>query len=314
MKRSMTICAVAVAAFLMVTLSQAAVYTWTGANGNGDWTDGGNWDGGVPFSYLGSISGRGNSVVIDGSLASQPSINVATEFDALHTPGMVLTGGATLSLQGLRGNGGTGHGPGSIADVSGAGSLLTLTSANASSWQLSRELTGTEVWTVSDQGTIVLTGTGRIDMGFNTDRLTQINLDNGSFIMGGSQIYGSRSGGATASNDVILDNGSLFATTAYFKGNMWTDGDATLNFDIKDTSSVVRFRAGTNQGVFGNEAALIASFGTTFTSSTFGDANLVATDIGGGLYEVTVIPEPATLGLIAVMGAGLIAVRRLSMG
>ena len=78
-----------------------------------------------------------------------------------------------------------------------------------------------------------------------------------------------------------------------------TDGSAQMIFDLQSVDSVVQFPKGRQ---FNSEFIVTNQFGNVFKSSTFGDESLVFTDLGGNVYEVSVLDSGAPLNLTYAAG------------
>ncbi|MDF7822787.1 PEP-CTERM sorting domain-containing protein [Pontiellaceae bacterium B12227] len=327
MRQNIKIGAVAVAALSMAGLSMAATYTWTGTNN--DWTDAGNWDAnGVPATTSASnyVGGANNNIVINGG-GVQPSVNIP---DMVHgglgeSPKVTLGANATLTMKpGASGTWTGMKGVGTMATV-GTGATLTYDLNNhVGYFGLARDPVAVPLQTFDvNGGQLVFNNGGRLDLGFNVTRTSAFNLDNGDVVFNHKygntttapymQVWGAGSlgGTSTGASLITLDNGSNFGT-ARLGRTKWDDGNAAMIFDILDTGSTVSIAQDAVDG-YASLAAVQADLGTVFTSSTLGVGNLLAEENTPGIYTVTVIPEPATLGLVAAFGGGILFIRRRFM-
>ena len=307
--------------------SYATDYTWTGASDN-NWSNTANWAGGAlpAVNTDGEIYSDANNVILQDNAANSPALNVPKY--ALYggnggtkNPGFILGAGTALAIEAgvdhLNGDSGIDR-AGQVATV-GTGASLTFIKDN--NMTLTRDPNGTGVYTVN--GGVLNFQSKRLDFGFNKDRLAKFELDAGTVNLYSSSrnwydmpVYGTRFGQDADTYDttyslVTLTNGSFFNMNAYFANNMTDkDGDGTVVFDLQDVGSSVKFRL---NSAFSNTAQVVSDgFGVNFKSSTFGDNNLRVTE-DNNFATVTVIPEPAALGLIGSIAVGMIFVRRRFM-
>ena len=113
--------------------------------------------------------------------------------------------------------------------------------------------------------------------------------------------------------DWTLDGGSLLK----LKGGGTPFNDCTLDF--LDTSSILQFDAETYADFTAEHAGQITAFGVALDfgadpyAAETGD-NAIVTDINGGAgVQIMAIPEPATLGMVALCGGGILFIRRRLM-
>ena len=300
-------------------------YVWTGVND--DWSDPANWSAsGVPATtgisnYLGG--GVCDFTITGGGV--QPSVNIP---DMAHgslgfSPKVTLQANATLELTWAPGAGWNGmRGSGTMATV-GSGATLTYNLGNYVGYaSLARDPAGIPLQTFNvNGGQLVFNHGGRLDLAFNDTRTSAFNLDGGDVVFDhryGSTTsapfievwgYGQDSGSATVASTIALDNGSTFGI-ARLNRTKWGSGSAAMIFDILDENSTVNIS--TAGGDYTTLASVVADFGSVFKSSALGDANLQAVE-NSGVITVSVIPEPATLGLVAAFGGGILFMRRRFM-
>ncbi|RKX46500.1 MAG: hypothetical protein DRP64_03115 [Verrucomicrobia bacterium] len=114
---------------------------------------------------------------------------------------------------------------------------------------------------------------------------------------------------AFASFGLIMGNGGSSASVINMSG--------TSSIDI--VALIFGFGAGASRSIIMDGGAEFRTQGATpgwentlIVAAGAGDS-ILATDIAGGVTEYTVIPEPATLGLFALLGGGMLWIRKRFM-
>ncbi len=193
------------------------------------------------------------------------------------------------------------------------------------------DATATAQNVVLDGGRIVQNSAGYARFNCNT-----LTLNSGTILAGGSGTGAKRpiffDSGALQGNGAITINCIAIggnAVTFDTAGGLVATTNFTGSFNV-DSLGILAFSGGTTAGTFGISAVsggrLVLADGTDtkVTSLTLGGSSFVngtydAGDLGAYAFSptstgtITVIPEPATLGLITAVGAGLIGIRRLFM-
>ncbi|MFA5688288.1 MAG: PEP-CTERM sorting domain-containing protein [Kiritimatiellales bacterium] len=309
MKRAIT--SIIVTVSLLASGLHAAEYIWNGSV-NGDWADINNWEAsGIPVTDAnGSVINAANTIRIKtGNFA--PTINVPT-FASSHnvnltTPIFIIEGGASLSMASYDANSYIGATDMTAVTVEPGGSLM---------WTVATSLTfgrNAGVQTYNINGTFTVS-TPRLNLGYQVGALSHINLDGGTFISTGTEIYTTRSTFASAGdfNRITLDNGSQFINQGIFRMAGEAEGAyQTVQFDIKDTASSITFKLSKNAvRDFATYASVTNSFGEFFISSTLGNDALRAIDNGDDTVTVIAVPEPGTISIFLISGMTLMIYRR----
>lgn len=314
MKKNKCLIAAIASVCFATTFAQAVLYTWTGSVDN-DWNNTANWAGGtVPtiHSTYGLIS---NTITIQNN-GNNPTVNVpgmAAYTTTNTSPRFIVEAGASFSLAKKAGVGNYGGltGSGTMATVGNGASLTyVLTDQNNS---LSRNTEGVQSYFVNG-GTLTFDSTGRLfTLADSATRRSSITVDGGTlnilavggYLRGHPAVLASGTG---FENEIILKNGGDCSLNTTMDNMLATDGTAMAFFDLQSTNSVVQFMKGR---AFNSVNQVTNQFGNVFRSSTLGTANLVFTDLGSNVYQVSVIPEPATIGMLGLGALVTLLIRRL---
>lgn len=280
-------------ALLMAGVAQAATVSWTGGAATDDWNDTGNWN----QTYV-----PGNNGVVDNAIFSATGDNntptasfnfvTASDFNFRNEATLTLQTGVTISnfddgrLGANQGNGG-GH----IIQTGGtlSGKSILVASSLSATTRSSHTLSGgnvslTGVYDVNTLGDIILTGSsaavsaGSID--FSGASTLTFNFDSsgiGSFSTAGAF-------GAATTSAMTINAADYTPVVDDF-------------FTLVDAATLTGFDAG---------KITVNGFGTAGVDYT------LTQDLGGsGDIVLTVIPEPATLGIVVAFGGGILFIRRM---
>ena len=144
-----------------------------------------------------------------------------------------------------------------------------------------------------DMGTGAILTLNNLQMGNALNTTVTLNLSGDASLTAGGVWMGTD---ATATSTVTMSGTSSFAVTAGLVN--WNAGSTV----VMDGGSVLTIIGGsTDWATDGKISALGA-----------GDS-IQAVGIAGGFTEYTVIPEPATLGMVAMLGGGILFIRRKFM-
>jgi len=269
---------------------QAADYTWTGSNDN-NWSNTANWDAnGLPPTNTYGVTGSGNRIIIQNG-AYDPTNNVPTFDVKTATPKFVLEAGASLFTKMARDSGNYGPiGTGTIVSIDSGAELTWGRTGNNNMMELSRENNGIQSFNI--KGTFSVTNCNRLDWGENQNRISNFNIDGGSFIFYGSQMFGTRFGNTNATwtygaSLVNLTNGASFiARKGYFEGNMVRDNNQpNLIFNLQSLDSKVVFKSSGGNLFSSINDVLTNGIGKYFISSTYGEDHMTCTE-GDSVYTV----------------------------
>lgn len=276
MKISRLLWMVAVAGFFAGVASADLIYTWTGASLDNDWNNPGNWDGnGVPVDQTRAHLGLGGDMMIIFDGVSTPSVNVPT-LGFVHAPRIrVNKGTISLALGAWFGWWINGMNKNILTVGNGTdATALTLNSPSTSRTTFSRAVTRGQTSVVTVNSNASLTVSAALGLAFDTDSSVQVTIKDGGSLTADA-LLGNRWGGADSWYG--LENG------------------ASLSFGIN------RFFRSIDQ--------IEALYGTRFKG--LAGANLKTTlDTGTGIFTLTAVPEPVTLGLIIVSGGAALFIRR----
>lgn len=305
-------------------------------NGNGLWTLSGNntFTGGLAVNagtirYFGNGStclGAGSVTIADGV-----TFNKANNSTVLVNNQMIVNGNFEF-----KGNSDNNDWSGAMDLAAGTRTITANANLTVSGGISNGGLTkaGSAVLTLSGAniysgGTTVSGGTLLIN-GDNSGATGAVTVDAGG-VLGGSGIIG---GAVTVNADGTLSAGNSPGTLA-FNDNLTLSTGSTNIMEISDTAYDILTGDGANALVVAGETVFdftLFSGGVTngysialadmfvnwasvdLTGATYSAAGLGAgqsLDLTGG--NLTVIPEPATLGLVIALGAGLVWVRRVFM-
>ena len=300
--------------FAMIGLSAAVshgslIYTWTGAAGDGNWSNDSNWDGnGVPVDShvdTGNAAANGlnldheNSIRFTGT--NMPTTGFPDPVDPVNNP---VTTDSFLSVGGRNGGGGSRDTPRMIFNSGGAIGLTTV--------GLNKGLV-----TEQNPSTVFTIGDG---IGGGTENVT-VNLTFGD---GGDLMR--HSGGRT--NNFLVNSDGTWNVSNLDDFSSGTDRFATItidggtvNFDTDlddlkaEAGNFIDFTSVGGSFTFakGNEFNSLSdvtdSFGTDFLSS--GGATLTAFDNGTSFTVFAAVPEPSTFTALLLGAMGLLFRRKL---
>ncbi len=276
------------AASLLVALGvQADNVSWTGGGATDDWNDTANWNttyvpGGNGVADQAIFSGTGDSNTPTGDFAFTVASDLTTRNEA------VITIGSGVNISnfdqwrlGANANNGGGHVVMTGGSLSGV-SFAVATSPTASS-RSSFTVSG---GTLTTSGVFSLGGLADFNLTGNS-----ASFDVGSFTAADGSIFNATYSSGMSTVDVT-GNANINAAGALLNVNL-SSFAGTGDFDLITFGSLTGGFAGGNvvfSGLDGGRSATLES-----------DADRI---------YVHVIPEPATLGLIAFAGVGVLTVRR----
>ena len=182
---------------LVATSTQAAVYTWTGAAADGDWTNTANWDAnGVPVDTDAGVSGLdqqnpSDNIIISGTA---PTLNVplfsggaAFGGGTSNTPEVeVRLGTLTVSVntwggQGLVHRGGNWNSSVGDGDTGNGLAVLNYNVVQSAGNGLNRDDNNVMTWTVNADGTLNIDTLGTtLKMAYSSTRTVGFNLPGGT--------------------------------------------------------------------------------------------------------------------------------------
>ena len=228
------------------------------------------------------------------SLSSGSLLNLK---DGTHTFNGDLTVAGNLRLDGtvIIGGSGTTAISYNFLSTSGVGSKLYLNRAGAYT------VTGSGGYLRIERTDVHLGATQAVGAGTNVRLHGALG---GDLISDGDydQNFGTLRNAQTTVADLNLSDSASTWTFADSSSEAWAAGLNISNVDVADT--VIRFDLGSGSGLTSAQIGQITLNGTALTT---GDT----TEDGGYLYITQAIPEPATLGLMGLVSAGLIVWRRM---
>ncbi|VGO19393.1 beta strand repeat-containing protein [Pontiella sulfatireligans] len=286
--------------------------------------------------YTGETKITRGKIILGTDNALSSETVVAVSGSSASTSALVMNG-KDVTIAGLRSEGTNTR---QLENDGGSASTLTLNVGTGESYTYGANLTG------ADAINIVKTGDGTQTFnragGFSTDVGTiEVN--------GGLLVWNVLGGGATSvGTGGTLGGSGTFDGAVTVAGNLNPgNSPGTLTFNdaltLESTATTTLELTGLLAGEFdvlandgGDTLTLdgILAFDTTGYTAVLGDSFLVfdnwgtiagsfssitGTDLGGGLSlelagsTVSVIPEPATLGLVLALGGGLLWIRRVFM-
>lgn len=310
----------------------AASYTWTGLGSNDNWSDAGNWSGGLGFPGLGDSAEFGS---VTPRLHSVLDANLTISGITYSVPGYTLSVLASLAITG-----------GIVADSANAPDLLVDGALSLGGDAVVTSLSGTgqvgldaHTLTVSQSGTfagaisgtggsLVKSGTGTLAIlgaGDYTGTTTvaagtlqvdgiitsDVLVENGA-VLGGDGVVGS----------IVLESGAVLIPIGCFDGDdlTWHSG-ATMVYGLGADVGILELTGDLLQGSgsafsftfqdgdwqIGEVYPLIFFNATTFAEGDFSftngggfDGNFVLED-NALRFELTAVPEPSS-GLLGLVG------------
>lgn len=352
-----------IAILALLPVLSPATTRWTGGAGTTDWTNGANWDGGVPDGT--------ENVYVSANGVNGTAVLSTTDSGATFGVGWYTGGTSTLTIASSGDFSNTGTSTlGRYADALGTINVNggQFTSGNTSGDDLIIGYAGTGALNISNGGTV---SAGDFYMGYTTDGAGSLTVtgSGSTLTTAGSAFVVGRSGGAPGTLSITAGGKISSAGTAYLGNTSTTVGDATvtgadslwdaatllvgnsgqgtltisdgglvsaefLSIDVTTNGPIGEIRIGidgmlavgdgdTTATTLGDFVALID--GSTdnikywdgaawddIANGTLGtDYTLTEYDEGSTSFtKLTVIPEPATLGLICLLAGGMIFVRR----
>ncbi len=300
MKKLLTFAAIA--AIAIASTSQAA-NIFTGGAGAGDpsWFTAANWDIGAPGSgdeaWLDTSVGYGPIVDAAGATAASMIVGIFG-----HDGDLTINAVGELAVVGNIIVANDVADTGSIVNNGTLGATLTYLHAGSATLENNGTLNTTDlipghlataVTTLSNTGDINATGLFYLTVAGDS----LFNMNGGTVTVGNFNLVQAGTG------HLQLDGGTIIA------GALGIDGNANNTIDITegvliatgDHSGGLDWMAGNGAG--GMEFPVITAYG---------GAGTVVADYDVGLNQTTLyaIPEPATLGMVALMGGGILWIRK----
>ncbi len=252
--------------------------TWTGAAGNGLWSDPGNWSNGVPLSGVPVASGADDVATIDNSVETTPftltidgveagdTVNVNLT-DPAAAPSVILTGSLDLTNNVQPGGGG---GLGTLNLNKGTFQLAGGT-LRALVFEQGGDFNNNGALTFADQNTVASGISGILDAvgiqdDFTIGNNANVQIKNGSFA-----IFEAAHGGAP--DLVTVDGGAIFDV----------QGSLSMHGELDVVSGSLQLQDGTING---------DSFGANIVEES-GQQLLVVGTSGGTLINTTVTGDIA---------------------
>jgi autotransporter-associated beta strand protein len=306
--------------------AQATVYTWTGAGGNNRMNTADNWDSAPAFDNTADlIMTTGTGYPEPGSTYGNITARSITFTNiTAATYGFGINRSATftrsLTMSADSGNATMAVDSGVSADVSITGTTpntgiqnaivldsdLDIVHNGSGNFNLSARITGANGITKTGAGTLRLSSDQNDYTGntvVNEGRLTLLSGGQLFYDIGAAGENNSLSGDVGSTGDVVLNGAFRFDLTSAST----TLGDSWLIVDDTNLGGGISFTDG--------EFIALSTVG-----SFVGSAGVWKISENGTEYEfsestgtLTVIPEPATLGLVATFGFGVLVIRRRFM-
>lgn len=178
-------------------------------------------------------------------------------------------------------------------------------------------------WDTGADGAILnttITGLGNVwlahqdAIGIIGGQTAELTLNNGANLSAAALLMANVANSTTTVNM----SGNAMMTV----GDLWNGISSTANINMSGTSALNVTGAFQDQGgtwgvtMDADSVLTIAGGSTGWANSTITALNagsgdsILATDQGGGIMEYTVIPEPATLGLVTFISVGMLLVRK----
>ncbi|MCF7817963.1 MAG: hypothetical protein K9M54_08780 [Kiritimatiellales bacterium] len=169
-----------------------------------------------------------------------------------------------------------------------------------------------------EDGTLVwnATGSGSVGVGL-TGTLAGTGSFDGAVTVAGNLTPGSSPGTMTFTDSLTLESTATLTLDIAGTGSGEYDVLANDGGDTLTAGGALVFNTTGYSATLGDSFTVFTNWGG-FAASTFD--SIAGTDLGGGLSfdtsslltdgTITVIPEPATLGMVALLGAGILWIRR----
>lgn len=340
MRKMMTSALAATAALALATSAQAA--NWTNP-GTGDWSDAANWDTVLPPSgaEFVNISNGGTAQVTGNESAGEIRMSIGTTSSGgleVNGGGTLTHGSANFGWQGattVTVNSGTISSANVNMSVTGTGTVAAVVTGPSSSWTSNAAIWVGNAGVSSLQilnGATVNSSTGFTVAGGQNMEIARSAAASGSTVLvdgAGSELIASSSllVGASGAGELTIQNQGLVHVLR---------GTVTINFDEAGDDSFLNMRdVGSRLALRNNEdkSGSLAEFlelvnpgsgdgiirywnGVAFddiANATLGvDYTLTYETTGdlAGSNILTIIPEPASLGLLAMGGLLMLARRR----
>ncbi|RKX43690.1 MAG: hypothetical protein DRP64_07855 [Verrucomicrobia bacterium] len=318
---------IALCALLVPGMAMAVNFTWVNWQADQNWADGGNWNqlGAVPTAADDTHFNQGAGVA--GAVVSTPG---ATAFGLVmdNVSSLSIATGGTLTLSGQ----------GNIANsAASVGNAISVDGGTFNSQAIALGIAGEASLTVNS-GTYNQAGAWLI-AGYGAGATGTLNVNGGT--MNGTLLLlgnGGTGNGTVTGGAISLSSQLQIAVGAGSAGHLVMDGGTLtgvgMNFGNGGTA-VVDLNGGQliNNGgtaINGNATINVGAGEWIFTASSVADVNWMidnsgatwnfagangnvrsVTDDGLGNVTVTAIPEPATMGLMALFGGALLRFRRM---
>lgn len=284
----------AVVAMTVSVGSAHADYQWTGAI-SGDWTDAGNWIGGVPVDVNGpdadlEVDNAVHRIIFDAPLSTNPlptsNIPILGGYPFNNTQSTpetdVLFGDLTFTLGGFQGGVvGRDNWTTNIGDGNTANGTASLTYTSNFSSGLNRDSKPSSItFVVNADGTLNLNDTNATTIiSYGTDRFV-------AFILNGGDVNFNEALDVTRNTNDLSDS----------------------FFDFKSAGSEVTAKFGVDFAMAGGDGLdnVFAAIGNGLTFRSTTDLELGAINNGDGTFTVLVVPEPASLALMGLGGLAML--------
>ncbi|MCP5547376.1 MAG: autotransporter-associated beta strand repeat-containing protein [Akkermansiaceae bacterium] len=267
-----------------IPFSASADTAWTGANSS-DMTDVGNFDNGLPGTGNGSLfinNVSSNVPVLTSDLSIGWDLNISTGANTTgrldHHSGTFSTGNNNWIIMGFNNGTGPANATYNLALTSGTGGTFTGFA----------------------QGSGSIANFGKINLGWDANTTSTMNVNTSGTITGGEIEIGSTGGGPTSTFNI--DNGAVNLTGSFeVGGNQWSNQGGSSFFNMSGGSI-------TTGGEFwggGNGATTAVQSGGSITSGAWfvvgrGGTNVATYTMSG---NASVTAATSTVGSFAVVGS-----------
>jgi hypothetical protein len=303
MKRTLKLTLLTCAACLVAGLpTQAQNYLWTGAENN-DYSTAGNWDiGSVPdLSLAGTKAFLGGTANYDGVANGDFTISTLGRLT-------VTTGGSFTQTNGVAWmnfqNG--------LLIVQSGASFNTGTAANLlRNTNTSISVTGTFIYDIGNFSTDVASnGTFDVFSGANLEIAGEFNLGaDFTFQPGVTYIGGSVVTALNSTEILTVDGASLsIVDNAASQAGFFGFNGSTNYVDFTSKGGTITL---SNVDGGTTEVSNVINNGIVRRNGLIDPLNITFSDLGGGNYEISAVPEPASYGfLVSGLALGLVMLHR----
>jgi hypothetical protein len=274
--------------------TQAAIIEWSGTDG--EYTDGANWIGGtVP-----DLAAAGNTALItSGAVTYTPGGDLAIHNGST----LQISGGSFIQAGGIawmQFQGGNILVDGGTFSQGSAGNLLRDASSSVTCTAGTINWTGNLLYDPTSTGALTLSGTGAITTTAEFKPIADFSMGGGT-LSANLISFADGPGGIDLSGGRIVVDGSAFGYGIY-------GGSVDKSIDFVTDSSGELFISNFDLATLTTSAFL--SNGTITYNGAVDAGAFSATEVDGGVLISMPVPEPATIGMLALGSLVAMLIRR----